>query len=164
MSWIISHVEDDCSQIITDGWKLLMDFDRITLLLSSVNKCLFYYSELLILYARVYTFCLHTAIIIRDNRQMDTLTGWSRVTPTRDHFPVMMSTVIMSTVIMSTVRQMWHHRVPVSTRAIYKVSPCDHRKMDNRIQSGCLYLDFRLHGVKATAYSDNKDFPAMLID
>ena len=78
------------------------------------------------------------AIIIRDNRQMDT--GGYRVR------------VISSDINHCPARGRWLRvsTLLVSTRGIYKVSPCDNHKMDNGIQSGCLYLDFRSLGVKVT--------------
>ena len=87
-----------------------------------------------------------SAIIIRANRQMDS--GWlqtecwvtssSDINHFHDHGAVTRGRCYRVTTL------------PVSTRGIYKVSPCDNHKMDKGIQSGCLYLDFRSLGVKVT--------------
>lgn len=87
-----------------------------------------------------------SAIIIRANRQMDS--GWLQT-----EFRVTSSSDINHFQDHGAVTRGRCYRVttlPVSTRGIYKVSPCDNHKMDKGIQSGCLYLDFRSLGVKVT--------------
>ena len=80
-----------------------------------------------------------SVILIRDKTDRWTLAGYG--------LSVGWPPLTFTTSLTMGRGQMLHgQHQPVSTRGIYKVSPCDNHKMDNWLQSGCLYLDFRSIG------------------